>query len=101
MLQILWFDLVSPWLETGSHSVLGMAIGGRPKTMRFDIYGRYQLEVVRKDGRWIMYELDYGKRRLTTDFVIPASLRPDELAAYLDDMLHESARPGDIVRRID
>ena len=69
--------------------------------MRFDIYGRYQLEVVRKDERWIMYRLDFGKRRLTYDFVIPASLRPDELATYLDDMLHELARPGDIVQRID
>lgn len=69
--------------------------------MRFDIYGRYQLEVAREDERWIMYRLDYGKRRETSDFVIPASLRPDELATYLDDMLHELARPGDIIRRTD
>ncbi len=69
--------------------------------MRFDIYGRYRLEVVREDERWVMYRLDFGKRRVSSDFVIPASLRPDELATYLDDMLHEGARPGDIIRRID
>ena len=69
--------------------------------MRFDIYGRYQLEVVRENERWIMYRLDHGKRCVTSDFVIPASLRPDELATYLDDMLHELARPGDIIGRID
>ena len=68
-----------------------LAVGWH-ETMRFDIYGRYQLEVVRKGGRWIMYELDYGKRRLTTDFVIPASLRPDELATYLAAIIHDGVR---------
>ena len=69
--------------------------------MRFDIYGRYELEVVREGERWIMYSLDLGKRRAISDFVIPASLLPEELATYLDDMLHESAGPGDRIRRID
>ncbi len=69
--------------------------------MRFDIYGRYQLEVVREDERWVMYTLDYGKRCVDSDCVRPGSLRPDELATYLDDMLHELARPGDVIRRID
>ncbi len=45
--------------------------------------------MLREDGRWIMYRLDYGKRRVTSDFVVPDSLRPDELATYLDDMLHD------------
>ncbi len=89
------------WKREFTHFLENPLACGWHETMRFDIYGRYQLEVVRKDERWIMYELDYGKRRFTTDFVIPASLRPDELATYLDDMLHESARPGDIVRRIN
>jgi hypothetical protein len=69
--------------------------------MRFDIYGKYQLEVVREDERWVMYRVDYGKRCLDSEFVIPGSLHPDELATYLDDMLHELSGPGDVVRRID
>ena len=69
--------------------------------MRFDIYGRYQLEVVRENERWITYRLDSGKRRLFSDFAIPASMRPDEVVVYLDDMLHELARPGSSIRRID
>ena len=89
------------WKREVTHFLEWPLASGWHQTMRFDIYGRYQLEVVRKDERWIMYELDYGKRRLTTDFVIPASLRPDELATYLDDMLHELARPGDNIQRID
>ena len=69
--------------------------------MRFDIYGRYSLEAVRKDGRWLLYRVDDGKRRGFTDFVVPAEIGADKLATYLDDMLHESARPGDVIRRID
>ena len=71
------------------------------QTLRFDIYGRYRLEVVRENERWVMYRLDQGKRRVFSDFVIPGSLRPDELATYLDDMLHELARPGDLIRSIE
>ena len=74
---------------------------GWPGTMRFDVYGRYQLEVVRDGGRWVVYRLARGKRHVSHDFAVPASLGPDELATYLDDMLHEWARPGDRVRRVD
>jgi len=69
--------------------------------MRFDIYGRYQLEVVRKNERWKIYRLDNGKRREVTDLVIPALLPSNELATYLDDILHELAGPGDFIRHLE
>lgn len=69
--------------------------------MRFDIYGRYQLEVIRENEHWVIYRLDSGKRRLMSDFAIPASMHPDEVMLYLDDMLHELARPETSIRRID
>ena len=62
--------------------------------MRFDVYGLYQLEVARVGESWRLYRLDSGKRRPVTDFAIPATMPADEIAAYLDDMLHEIARPG-------
>ena len=73
--------------------------------MRFDIYGRYQLEVVRENERWVAYRIDLGdlesgKRRLMSDFAIPPSMREDELAVFLDDMLHELAGPENTIRRI-
>ena len=73
--------------------------------MRFDIYGRYQLEIVREDERWVAYRIDLdqlesGKRRLMSDFAIPSSMRPDEVQVYLDDMLHELARPEDTIKRL-
>ena len=69
--------------------------------MRFDVYGRFRLEIVREDERWLIYRLDLGKRRPMTDFVIPSDLGPEEIATYLDDMLHEEAGPGDSIRRLD
>ena len=69
--------------------------------MRFDIYGRYQLEVLRTENRWEIYRHDFGKRRRLADFVIPETLGPADIAVFLDDMLHEEAGPGDVIRRID
>jgi len=69
--------------------------------MRFDVYGRYKLEIVRDGARWAMFRLDQGRKRPFTDFVVPESLGPDDIATYLDDMLHEWAKPGDTIRRID
>jgi hypothetical protein len=68
---------------------------------RFDIYGRMQLLVEQGKGGYRMYILGAeGKRRLFNDFTIPDNLTLDELASYLDDMLHELAKPGQRVRRI-
>ena len=69
--------------------------------MRFDVYGIYQLEIVRDGERWVVYRLDLGKRRIVSDFAMPSSMPPDELGRYLDDMLHEIARPGTAIRRVE
>lgn len=69
--------------------------------MLFDVYGKFELEVVRCDGRWIVYRRERGKRRPFTDAVIPDFLPTEEIATHLDDLLHELAGPGDVVRRID
>ena len=62
---------------------------------RFDIYGRMQLLVEQDKGGYRMYILGAdGKRRLFNELTIPDNLTLDELASYLDDMLHELAKPG-------
>lgn len=65
--------------------------------MKFDVYGRFQLEVVREKGQWVVYRLGIGKRA-RADFVIPPWVAPGEIATYLDDLLHESAGPDQRVR---
>ncbi len=72
--------------------------------MRFNIYGRYDLEVARVDEAWVVHRVDgHGPaaRRRRADLVVPSHLNETEVATYLDDLLHEQARPGDEIRRVD
>ena len=65
--------------------------------MRFDIYGRFQLEVRRENDAWQAYRLEGGKRVPEGELVIPPDIGTEELAIYLDDIYHEYAGPGDAV----
>jgi len=62
--------------------------------MRFDIYGRFRLEVRRSDAGWEAYRETAGKRVRADDIVLPPDLAADEIADYLDDLLHELSPPG-------
>lgn len=62
--------------------------------MKFDIYGRFRVDVQRKDGAWLVYRSDQGKRRVMDDVVVPSDLTVDELATYLDDIFHEYGSIG-------
>ena len=68
--------------------------------MRFDIYGRHELDVVREDGKWKVFNVASGKR-VPVSVVIPIEVQEHEIATYLDDLFHEGARPGESVRRVD
>ncbi len=62
--------------------------------MRFDIYGRFQVDVRREGDSWEVYRLAPGKRARMDDIVIPATLKADEIIVYLDDIFHELASFG-------
>jgi hypothetical protein len=62
--------------------------------MKFNIYGRFQLDVRRENDAWELYRLEHGRRVKMNDFVIPSTLDAEEIATYLDDMLHEFSGPG-------
>jgi hypothetical protein len=68
--------------------------------MKFDIYGRFRLDILRDGNAWIAYRIGDGKRVHDASIAIPASLRPDELAGYLDDLFHELSSPGRTVRAL-
>ena len=68
--------------------------------LRFDIYGRYQLEVVREADSWKIYRLGIGTRAPVHSLVIPPEAQPHELEMWLDDLLHELAEPGRTIRRV-
>lgn len=65
--------------------------------MKFDIYGRFQVEVRREHDAWIVYRAELGKRTVMEDAVLPPDLAAHEIAIHLDDIFHEFAGPGDTV----
>ena len=62
--------------------------------MKFNIYGRFQVDVRRVGEAWEIYRLDFGKRAPMEEIVIPPTLEADEIAIYLDDIFHELAGFG-------
>jgi hypothetical protein len=57
--------------------------------MKFDIYGRFQIDVLRVNDAWEVYRLEPGKRAKVEELVIPPTLEADEIIVYLDDIFHE------------
>lgn len=68
--------------------------------MRFDVYGHYELVIVREGNEWKIFKLGAGTRVLLNDVVIPADMQQHEIAPYLDDLFHELAKPGQTIRRV-
>jgi len=69
-------------------------------TVRFRIYGNYELDVVREGDKWRVFNLNVGKRVPLTDVVIPTEVQENEIATYLDDLFHELAKPDQAIRRV-
>lgn len=68
--------------------------------MTIDVYGRYQLEIERQGQGWIVSRREEGKRRPDPDIIIPSRMRPEEIIPYLEDILHEYALPGRVIRLV-
>jgi hypothetical protein len=62
--------------------------------MKFNIYGRFQVDVRRENDSWVVYRSEQGKRTLLNDVVIPPNLVAHDLATNLDDIFHEFAKLG-------
>lgn len=65
--------------------------------MKFDIYGRFQVEVRRENALWVVYRVQMGKRARLNDLVVPSAIEQDDIAIYLDDIFHEFAGTGQCV----
>jgi hypothetical protein len=68
--------------------------------MKFDVYGRFRLEVQRENDSWVVYRLGLGKRVKANDLIIPYTLTAEEIATFLDDIFHELSEPGQSVKRL-
>ena len=67
--------------------------------MKFDVYGRFQVEVLRENGQWVVYKLGPGTR-VRSGFMIPSDVEASEVGTYLDDLLHELSGPNQSVRKL-
>ena len=68
--------------------------------MKFNIYNRFILEIVRENDQWLVFRTGEGTRRRERDLFIPSDLDSSELAGFLDDIYHELAEPGQQIKRM-
>ena len=68
--------------------------------MRYDIYGRFRIEVLREGNRWVAYRLGEGVCRLDADVQLPPEVSAEAVAGALEDVFHEFAQPGEGVREL-
>jgi hypothetical protein len=66
----------------------------------FDIYGRFQIEVLMTSSGWVAYRKGSGLRTPYPDLTIPRDLEDSGLQRFLDDHFHEYAQPGQSIRRL-
>ena len=66
--------------------------------MKVDVYGRFQLEILRENDSWVAYRPGLGTRARDSSITIPESLAPEEITGYLDDLFHELCGSGQVIR---
>ncbi|MDF3835802.1 hypothetical protein P3W85_23035 [Cupriavidus basilensis] len=68
--------------------------------MRYDIFGNYQIEVRRVESKWRVFRMGNGSAVEIYDLVIPSDVLADEVEGYLNDLLHEDAICGRVIRQL-
>jgi hypothetical protein len=66
----------------------------------FDVYGQYVVHVERVDGAWRVLRVGADGKRALLGVEVPPDLPAADLAEHLDDLLHETAGPGEVIRRV-
>jgi len=69
--------------------------------MRFSIYNRFVVEIIRKNERWIAFRIGAGIKVPEDNLMVPQDLEESELITFLEDMFHEFARPGKSIKILE
>jgi hypothetical protein len=69
--------------------------------MKFDVYGRFFIDVTRESGGWVVYRIDQGRRQRMENLVLADDVRPEDIPLALEDLLHEYAAPDRMIKRIE
>jgi hypothetical protein len=62
--------------------------------MKFNIYNRFTVEIIRRDESWIAFRIGEGLKVPCDNLMIPSDLEASQLITFLDDIFHELSRPG-------
>lgn len=69
--------------------------------MKFSIYDRFVLEIIRKENRWAAFRIGEGVKVPEENLVVPQDLDTSELITYVEDVYHEFAQPGTSIKVLD
>jgi len=69
--------------------------------MKFSIYDRFVVEIIRRQKRWIAFRLGEGVKVPEGNLVVPQDLEESELITFVEDMFHEFAQPGKSIEILD
>lgn len=69
--------------------------------MKFNIYNRFVLEIIRKEKRWIAFRIGEGVKVPESNLIIPQDLEESELITFVEDIFHELAQPGKSIEILD
>ena len=68
--------------------------------MRYSVYGKFNVEVVRRDNDWSVFRIGQGVKRLDPDIYIDPDATKAEILVALDDAFHEFATSDTTVEEI-
>jgi hypothetical protein len=69
--------------------------------MKFNIYNRFVLEIIRKEKRWIAFRIGEGVKVPESNLIIPQDLEESELIYFIEDIYHEFAQPGKSIENLE
>ena len=69
--------------------------------MQYDIYGKFKIEVVRKNDVWLVFRIGQGVKLPEYNVHIPDNASEKQVLMALDDAFHEFARPGAVIQTIE
>ncbi len=89
-------------MESGHYEVVYVAaISAGQLIMIFDIYGRFEIEIISSGNGWKAFRRGNGIKAPYPDLVFPKGLAEADIPEFLDDHFHEYAQPGREIRRIE
>jgi hypothetical protein len=69
--------------------------------MKFNIYDRFVLEIIRREKRWIAFRIGEGVKVPEGNLIIPQDLEESELITFIEDIFHEFAQPGKSIEKLE